>query len=185
MVLLFSYPLQILMAEQTILLIDDRSTADFGSLSGSEWRLLTDGVMGGISEGQLSVDTIEDHQCLRMQGDVKLDNNGGFVQTALDLSKQTVKDIEAYTGLILEVYGNDEQYNVHLRTGDVWLPWQSYRATFLAPRAWKTLYIPFTEFKPYRIRKALNISKIKRIGLVAIGHEFKADICIGQIGLYK
>jgi hypothetical protein len=173
------------MAEQTTYMIDDRSTADFRSLSGSEWMLVTDGVMGGVSEGQLSPAKIEDQQCLRMRGDVKLENNGGFVQAALNLSDRTVKDIETYTGLMLQVYGNDQEYNIHLRTTDVWLPWQSYRATFMAPRAWKTLYIPFTEFKPYRIRKALNISKLKRIGMVAIGREFNADLCIGQVGFYK
>jgi hypothetical protein len=184
-ILLFSYPWQTLMAEQNIHIIDDRTTDGIQTQTGSEWRLLTDGVMGGVSEGQLSPATIEDHPCLRMRGDVKLDNNGGFVQAALNLSKQTVKDIEAFTGLMLQVYGNNEEYNIHLRTTDVWLPWQSYRATFVAPSTWKTLYIPFTEFTPYRIRKALNINKIKRIGIVAIGREFKADLCIGQVGLYK
>jgi len=184
-ILLYFYPLQTLMAEQTIHIIDDRSTESIHTQSGSEWRLLTDGVMGGVSEGQLTLATIADRQCLRMRGDVKLDNNGGFVQIALNLSKQVIKDIETYTGLMLQVYGNDEEYNIHLRTADVWLPWQSYRATFAAPRAWKTLYIPFTEFKPYRIRKVLNINKLQRIGIVAIGREFKADLCIGQVGLYK
>lgn len=184
-ILLFSYPWQTLMAEQNIHIIDDRSTNGIQTQSGSEWRLLTDGVMGGVSEGQLSPATIEDYPCLRMRGDVKLDNNGGFVQATLNLSKQTVKDIEAFTGLMLRVYGNNEEYNIHLRTADVWLPWQSYRTTFEAASAWKTLYIPFTEFKPYRIRKILNINKIKRIGIVAIGREFKADLCIGQVGLYK
>ncbi len=173
------------MAEQSIHIIDDRSTEDMHTQSGSEWRLLTDGVMGGVSAGQLSPAIIKDRPCLRMRGDVKLDNNGGFVQAALSLSKQSINDIEAYTGLMLQVYGNDEEYNIHLRTSDMWLPWQSYRATFSAPGAWKTLYIPFTEFKPYRIRKALNISKSKRIGFVAIGREFKADLCIGKVGLYK
>lgn len=184
-ILLFFYPLQSLMAEQTMHIIDDRSTDGIDTPSGNEWRLLTDGVMGGVSEGQLTATTIEDQQCLRMRGDVKLDNNGGFVQAALNLSKQSIKVIQTYTGLTLQVYGNDEEYNLHLRTTDIWLPWQSYRATFTAPRAWKTLYIPFTEFKPYRIRKALNLGKLKRIGIVAIGREFKADLCIGQLGLYK
>ena len=30
--------------------------------------------------------------------------------------------------MLLKVYGNNQGYNLHLRTGDVWLPWQSCRA---------------------------------------------------------
>jgi len=173
------------MAEQDILIIDDRSTADYRSQTGSEWRLLTDTVMGGVSSGELSIDSIEGQQCIRMRGEVKLDNNGGFVQAALSLDQRIVQDIDDYTGLMLQVYGNDQEYNIHLRTEDIWLPWQSYRATFTAPATWKTLYIPFTEFKNYRIRKTLNINKLKRIGIVAIGREFSTDLCIGQLGLYR
>ncbi len=185
MMLMLFYPLQILMADPSILIIDDRSSADFKALSGDEWLLRTDGVMGGVSEGQLSLDEIAGRRCVRMRGEVKLDNNGGFVQSTLNLSNQTTQNIEAYSGLMLEVYGNNEEYNMHLRTSDIWLPWQSYRASFTAPPEWKTIYIPFSQFKPYRIRKALNIKNLKRIGIVAIGREFNADLCIGKIGLYK
>jgi len=183
--LLFISSIQTLMANQDIKFIDDRSSSDLHSQSGDEWALITDGVMGGISDGQLSIDNINNRSCLRMTADVKLENNGGFVQVALNLPKLTVKNINKYTGLMLEVLGNNEQYNIHLRTHDTWLPWQSYRATFEASSEWNTLYIPFTEFQAYRINKVLNIDKLKRIGLVAIGRRFSADLCLGKIGLYK
>jgi hypothetical protein len=173
------------MANQHIRILDDRSTADFHSTSGEQWLLVTDSVMGGVSDGQLSLDIIKNRPCLRMTGDVKLENNGGFIQTVLNLSEDSLQNIMAYTGLMIEVYGNDNEYNIHLRTRDILLPWQSYRVTFTASSTWKTLYIPFAEFEPYRIKKALNIKKLKRIGFVAIGQEFSADLCIGKIGLYK
>jgi len=179
------YPQQILMADSNILIIDDRSNADLTSLSGDEWRLRTDGVMGGVSEGKISADMVAGRHCVRMRGKVKLDNNGGFIQSTLTLSDKIVQNINTYSGLVLEVYGNNEEYNIHLRTTDIWLPWQSYRTSFTALPEWKTLYIPFSKFKPYRIRKDLNVSKLKRIGLVAIGREFNADLCIGKTGLYK
>ena len=184
-VLLFFTPILFLMAAQNDLIIDDRKTGDFRSTSGNEWYLVTDGVMGGVSKGQLSLDTIEHRPCLRMQGDVSLENNGGFVQVALELSDDILKNIADYAGVLLEVYGNDEEYNVHLRTQDITLPWQSYRITFTAKPEWKTLYLPFAEFIPYRIDKTLDINRLKRIGLVAIGRAFRADLCIGKIGLYK
>lgn len=172
------------MAAQTDLIIDDRITGNFRSTSGGEWYLVTDEVMGGVSKGRLSLDSIERRPCLRMQGDVSLENNGGFIQVALELSDDILKNTVNYAGVLLEVYGNDEEYNIHLRTQDIMLPWQSYRTTFTAKPEWKTFYLPFAEFSPYRIDKPLDISRLKRIGIVAIGRGFHADLCIGKIGLY-
>ena len=173
-----------LMAEGDIFVIDDRVSGNLVATSGGEWRLITDGVMGGVSDGRLLVEMVENQNCLRLRGDVKLDNNGGFVQAALDLTEVTPQNIRDYTGLMLYVYGNNEQYNVHLRTEENWLPWQSYRAAFTATPEWRKLYIPFTEFKPYRTSNALNIDLLKRVGIVAIGREFKADLCIGGLVFY-
>ncbi|HEY9050078.1 MAG TPA: CIA30 family protein [Gammaproteobacteria bacterium] len=173
------------MAEQNIRIIDDRSSGDLRATSGNAWRLVTDDVMGGISRGQLTIDTIEQHPCLHMQGEVKLDNNGGFVQIALDLSDSVLKNITDYQGITLDVFGNDEAYNIHLRSDDLWLPWQSYRITFNATPKWQTLRIPFSEFKPYRTNTSLDISELTRIGLVAIGREFNADLCVASVGLYR
>jgi len=184
-ILLFVAPETLLMADHSTLMIDDRSATDSVASSGNSWRLITDDVMGGVSRGEITNEAVDGRQCLRMQGKVKLDNNGGFIQTALDLSNNVIEKITDYTGLMLEVYGNNEPYNLHLRTKDNWLPWQAYRATFDAPAKWTTLHLPFIEFRPYRTRKALNIDKIKRIGLVAIGREFDADLCIGKIALYQ
>jgi hypothetical protein len=177
--------MQILMSAENALILDDRKTGDLRATSGNKWKLVTDGVMGGVSEGQLAVDVIEERPCLRMRGDVRLENNGGFVQIALDLSDDVIENSLQYSGVLIEVYGNNEQYNVHLRTQDIWLPWQSYRATFTAVPEWKTLYVPFTEFSPYRINKALDTSRLKRIGFVAIGRKFNADLCIAKVGFYR
>lgn len=182
--LLFLYPIQILMSAQYELIIDDRKTGDLHSNSGNEWNLITDEVMGGVSKGRLSINLIEDHPCLHMRGEVNLENNGGFVQIALDLSNDVTQGLSKYSGVLVDVYGNNEQYNIHLRTEDIWLPWQSYRATFTATPEWKTLYVPFAEFTPYRIDKVLDIRRLKRIGFVAIGRKFNADLCIGKIGFY-
>ena len=183
-VLLVFTPISLLMATQNDFTIDDRTTNDFRAASGNAWYLVTDGVMGGISTGRLSLDTIENRPCLRMQGNVSLENNGGFIQIALDLSDDILKYAQNFTGVLLEVYGNNEQYNLHLRTQDITLPWQSYRTTFTATPEWKTLHLPFAEFIPYRIDKTLDISRLRRIGIVAIGHAFHADLCLGKIGLY-
>ena len=71
-----------------------------------------------------------------------------------------------------------------MRTDDLWLPWQSYRATFQAPARWQTMQLPFAEFSAYRTRKPLDITALQRIGVVAIGRAFSADLCIGRLGFY-
>lgn len=173
------------MADQDVLIIDDRQSGDRMSSTGNEWYLVTDGVMGGVSDGSLATATLEERPCLRLQGEVRLENNGGFIQSALDVPDDLLAKITDYTGVLLEVYGNDEQYNVHLRTRDLWLPWQSYRATFQAMPQWQTLYLPFAGFEAYRTARTLDISRLKRIGIVAIGRAFSADLCIGKVGLYR
>ena len=172
------------MAKDDVFVVDDRSSGDLVATSGNKWRLITDGVMGGVSDGRLSVVTMENQSCLHLQGDVKLDNNGGFVQAALDLEEAIPQNIRNYTGLMVSVYGNNEQYNVHLRTRENRLPWQSYRATFTAAPEWREIYIPFKDFKPYRTNRALDLDKLSRIGVVAIGREFRSDLCIGGLVLY-
>jgi len=73
----------------------------------------------------------------------------------------------------------------HLRTADTRIVWQSYRAGFHAAPEWRTLRLPFTDFKPYRISQPLDLQTLRRLGVVAIGREMQADVCIGRIGLYR
>ena len=167
------------------LIIDDRSSGTLESALGPSWRMFTDGVMGGVSTGMLTPASVDQRVCLRLQGDVRLENNGGFVQAALDVEDTPAEDASAYTGIEIEVYGNDEAYNLHLRTDDLWLPWQSYRTTFAAAARWQTLQLPFAEFSGYRTGKPLDVSELERIGVVAIGRAFTADLCIGRVGLYS
>jgi hypothetical protein len=96
-----------------------------------------------------------------------------------------VLDASQYTGVQLEVFGNGEAYNVHLRTGDVWLPWQAYRASFEAPAGWHTLRLPFSAFSGYRIFSTLDLTQLERIAIVAIGRAFEADLCLASLAFYR
>jgi hypothetical protein len=167
-----------------LLIIDDRRTGNLESAMGTSWRMVTDGVMGGVSSGTLTLASIDHRDCLRLQADVRLENNGGFVQAALDIGKTAAADASAYSGILIDVHGNGEAYNLHLRTYDLWLPWQSYRATFQAPASWQTVELPFADFSPYKTRKALDLTGIERIGVLAIGRAFAADLCIGRVAFY-
>jgi hypothetical protein len=47
---------------------------------------------------------------IRMQGNVSLENNGGFVQIAIDLSPDgKALDASPWRGIELDVFGNSEE----------------------------------------------------------------------------
>ncbi len=167
------------------ILIDDFVRSDFVSTLGTRWRAVTDAVMGGISQAALRHDSIDGHRCLRLTGTVRLENNGGFIQMALDLagSGKTL-DASAYRGIRLLVRGNGERYAAHLRTPDNVRPWQSYRAQFSALSNWQQIQLPFSTFAPYRINVPMDASKLTRLGLVAIGRAFDADLAVAEVTFY-
>lgn len=90
-----------------------------------------------------------------------------------------------YDGVRLRVRGNGESYNLHLRTSDLWLPWQSYRASFVAAPEWTWVELPFADFAPHRMSKAFDSRRLSRIGVVAIGRDFTAEVCVNSLGFYR
>ncbi len=167
------------------LIIDDRSSGDLSSKLGTAWRLVSDNVMGGVSAGRLTPTQQAGRDCLRLQGEVSTRNNGGFVQMVLELADGEAMDASAFDAVEIEVAGNGERYNLHLRTTDLWLPWQSYRAEFTATPEWQRLRIPFRSIRPYRTGKPFRADHLKRIGVVAIGRDFQADVCLASVSLRK
>lgn len=168
-----------------MMLIDDFSKPEPFAANGARWRLFTDTVMGGVSRGTMCRETIDDRPAVRMRGEVSLDNNGGFVQISLDLASEgSIFDASAFDGLEIDVLGNGEHYNLHIRTEHTVRPWQSYRQTFLATASWQTVHLPFKSFVAHRIDKPLDLHRIRRIGLVAIGRAFAADLSVSRIAFY-
>jgi hypothetical protein len=173
------------MEKQDLLVLDDLSLDNGRAPNAAGWRLFTDGVMGGVSTGDLTFDIVDNRRCMRLSGDVRLENNGGFVQIALDINEGQIINTESYKGFLLDIYGNAEEYNMHLRTKQTQRPWQSYRATFQAVPSWQTIFLPFSQFEPYRIATPMDPTGIRRIGIVAIGRAFAANLCIGRVALYR
>ena len=168
------------------MLIDALNRDDLVSALGTSWQGISDRVMGGVSQATLQVDEHAGKRCLRLRGDVRLENNGGFVQMAVDLDPAGgLLDASTFTGVRLTVYGNGEDYSLHLRSGDMHRPWQSYRAHFHALPEWRELRLPFEQFVAHRIETALDLSRLRRIGLVAIGRPFSADLRVAEIAFYR
>ncbi len=160
-------------------------TATYHSLPLAGWRLVTDGVMGGVSVGRFKQEVRAGRPCLSLSGDVSTENNGGFIQITLDLDDRQAALAAGSTGIRLQVWGNDEDYNVHLRTRGLWLPWQSFRSSFAAGQNWQEVTLPFKQFSPYKTKQDLDPGAIKRIGIVAIGRDYQADLCVSAVGFYR
>jgi len=166
--------------------IDDLSRVFPEAAIGSHWQLLSDAVMGGVSSGRMTAGVVAGRPAIRMQGRVSLENNGGFLQIALDLAPGGgVVDASGFTGVEVDVLGTGESYGLHLRTPDLTRPWQSYRAGFVAEGAWKTLQLPFAEFTPHRTGSPLDTRHLRRLGLVAIGRAFHPDLCVAGVRFYR
>ena len=164
---------------------DLADAASYLRIDHSSWRLVTDNVMGGRSAGSIDRKEKDRRSVVTLSGLVSTKNNGGFIQMVQDIPVDIALVASQYEGIRLNVSGNGETYNIHLRTAGLWLPWQAYRADFTSSAHWQSVEIPFESFSPYKISLPLDISKLKRIGVVAIGRDFDADISVSEIGFYR
>lgn len=127
------------------------------------WQAVNDGVMGGISVGRMAATD----QGLRFEGELSLENNGGFASVrrpiGLDLSR---------TGAVrLRLRGDGRRYQFRLRLDDRWdgIAW---RAEFQTNGEWQTIELPFDGFEPvFRGRRVPDAGpvvpeKIRQIGFM-------------------
>lgn len=155
---------------------------DFAEGADRRWAYVQDGVMGGVSSGQLSFETDGDTPLARLTGTVSTDNNGGFIQFRANLNGTMPQNS---SGLRLRVKGNGESYYIFLRTLDMRRPWHSYRASFDTTEAWQNVDMLWDQFKSERgyMPPNLDPTKITGIGIVAYGRDFTADLSVAELHL--
>ena len=171
--------------ERTVLLIDDFSREDGRSALGTEWRAFTDRVMGGVSRGSASRDTLATLPCLRLRGEVSLENRGGFIQVALPLGgARGPLDAGGYRGFRITVAGNGRTYSIHLRTADTRMPWQYYQAPSPPPKAGTRSRFRSPPFAARPQRPARPVTP-QRVAIAAAKWEGAADVAIARIYLYR
>ena len=134
------------MQETSNFLIDDFSGERGTSAIGTEWRLFTDRVMGGVSDATSTLETVEGRRCMRLRGRVSLENNGGFIQVALPLARGGRPfDAGEFKGVRAWVRGNGKTYHIHLRTAQTRSPGSiSARPSTLAPAGGRSNF-PLTD----------------------------------------
>ena len=123
------------------MILDELNTPNLTNQS-QKWYFITDQVMGGVSSGRFQVEEVQNIKCYRMTGDVSTKNNGGFIQIRTKLKPEINTD--DYNGLYVKVYGNNKNYNLHLRTRLTMAPWQYYGYTFATTKNWNIIRFKYT-----------------------------------------
>ncbi len=114
-----------------------------------EWRVVNDGVMGGISKSSLAL--TEDGYG-QFSGHVSLENNGGFASIQLD---KIIKLAEEKKFIILRVKGDGKAYEFRLK-GEISQS-ESYVQQFITSGEWETIKLPISDFYPQFRGRKLNI----------------------------
>ena len=152
----------------------------FSQDSSKYWQYISDRTMGGISDGQATLEQDEEMFFARLKGNVSTKNNGGFIQLRAGVNLRN-KNIE---GIRIKVRGNNNEYYLHLRSPRM-LPWNYYTAKFYASEEWVVVDLPLSSFEYSRdTTKSFNSSKIQSIGLVAYGKDFFAQVDLAEVELY-
>ena len=162
-------------------------TYPFTADSGKYWQYVSDRVMGGVSDGKVSLEQDGEMYYARLTGNVSTKNNGGFIQLRAGVSfDNSDKDGKNLQGVRLNVRGNSETYYIHIRTNDTWYPSDYYSATFKADSDWKMIDLPFDNFKRQRgsNEKTLDANNITSFAIVAYGRDFISDVSASTIEFY-
>lgn len=146
-----------------------------------EWRIVNDGVMGGISKSSL---VLTDAGHGQFSGHVSLANNGGFASIQLNT---TIKLAEEKKFIVLRIKGDGKRYEFRLK-GEISQS-ESYVHQFATSGEWENLKLAISEFYPqFRGRKLnipnFNFKNIEQLSfLIANKQEEDFQLLIAWIGL--
>jgi len=152
-----------------------------GQTKVNEWRIVNDGVMGGLSKSSLLL-TDDGHG--QFSGHVSLENSGGFASIQLNKSI-TVEEENRF--IVLRVKGDKKAYEFRLK-GEV-SQYESYVHQFTTTGEWENIKLPLSEFYPqFRGRKLnipnFNFKSIEQVSfLIANKQEEDFKLLIDWIGL--
>ena len=143
--------------------------------AGSEWNPVNDGVMGGLSRSRLLPDS---DGTVRFEGEVSLENNGGFASVRHRLRQPPPENSHL---LRLQVLGDGKVYKLSLRIDDSFDS-ISYQADFY-PASHQWMEIDFTpdQFVPTFRGRVVNAPAMTSFGQV---HQLGLMIANRQSGAF-
>ena len=147
----------------------------------NEWRIVNDGVMGGISKSSLILNDLGNGQFM---GHVSLANNGGFASIQLN---KTIQLADEKKFILLRVKGDGKSYEFRLKSQISQS--ESYVHLFTTTGEWEIIKLPISEFYPQFFGRKLNkpnfnFKSIEQLSfLIANKQEEDFKLLIDWIGL--
>jgi hypothetical protein len=147
----------------------------------NEWRIVNDGVMGGISKSSLILNDFGNGQFM---GHVSLANNGGFASIQLNKTIQLADEIKF---VLLRIKGDGKSYEFRLKSQISQS--ESYVHQFTTTGEWEIIKLPMSEFYPQFFGRKLNkpnfnFKSIEQLSfLIANKQEEDFSLLIDWIGL--
>lgn len=140
----------------------------------TQWNVVVDGVMGGLSTGNLKL-TNDGHALF--QGSISLENNGGFSSIRYDMPEMEIED---HKFISIRLKGDGKKYQFRLKNDDK--NYYSYITEFTTNGEWQEIKIPLKEMYPsFRGRKLdqpnFDHDQIDEVAIL-IGNKKKEDFLL-------
>jgi hypothetical protein len=144
-------------------------TFDFGTTCDScdDWFVVLDGVMGGRSQGDVSMT----ESSIIFKGKVSLENNGGFASLRTSYGDF---DLSSYKMVSVRYRSTGQDFGLTLnKYRQFWRP--NYKVNLpITDGAWKTMSLQLEDFKTYRLGEEIpgnpskeDLKEIIRLGLIS------------------
>lgn len=141
-VLLLAYTLWALSTPTVIFDFNENSSIQ-------NWYVVDDGVMGGLSHGQFSLNQ-DGHAVFK--GYVSLENNGGFSSVRFRTPEIKVSGLK---NVVIRLKGDGKEYQFRVKAKA--REYQSYIYTFSTSGEWQEIQIPLSEMYPSFHGRRLNM----------------------------
>lgn len=153
-------------------------------LDPSKWRVVVDGVMGGLSSGNLSKST----SGLQFRGDLSLKNNGGF---AWARTRQLELELE-FDGFEIEVLGDGRKWDFMVDSFRRKMMAGGYRSRFQTTKGVRTVHrLPLAGFEAVSFGKVLARGDLRASDCSGVGvligdkQEESFDLTLIRVSTYS
>lgn len=133
--------------------------------SNDKWRIVNDGVMGGLSSSSVSVNDDK----IIFTGNVSLENNGGFASLRSPVKNY---NFENFSGIEIKIKGGGKRYSISMKETSYFTGY-FYTTTFETKKdEWMVVQLTFNQFKLYYYGREKNsndkipLNNIKEISLL-------------------
>jgi NADH dehydrogenase [ubiquinone] 1 alpha subcomplex assembly factor 1 len=136
------------------ILMNDSLLFDFNKkTNSSEWKIIDDGVMGGLSKGKFKIDENGNGVFF---GAVSTENYGGFSSVSHQMK---TKDISKFSKVSIRLKGDGKNYQFRIK--DNANSYYSYINTFKTSGEWETIVLKWSDLYPSFRGQTLNLPNFK------------------------